>query len=122
LVSFEYSMNDKIETYTTLLELVDLDTKDHKLKEMATLLLHAMNDWPTFNQYKIPDFIQELKDYYGSPLTVEQIAAKKFNGQNAWQLEAGNSIAELIEVSTSLYDESDLDTIVKNILEHYEQR
>ena len=53
-------MDNKIETYSTLWSLVDLDQTDHKLKEIAVLFLNAMNDWPTQDQYKIADFDKEL--------------------------------------------------------------
>ncbi|MFY7733540.1 MAG: hypothetical protein ACOVSR_08650 [Bacteroidia bacterium] len=91
------------------------------MKDIATLFLNAVNDWPTQDQSKIADFVQELKEYFGSPLTVEKIDARKFNGQNAWQVEAGISIAELIETSTSFCNESNFDNILKNILDFYEQ-
>lgn len=114
-------MDNKIETYSTLWNLVDVDQTDHKLKDIATLFLNAMNDWPTQDQSNIADFVHELKEYFGSPLTVEKIGARKFNGQNAWQVEAGSSIAELIETSTKFCNESNFDNIIKNILDYYEQ-
>lgn len=114
-------MDNKIETYSTLWSLVDLDQTDHKLKEIATLFLNAMNDWPTQDQDKIADFVHELKEYFGSPLTIEKIDARKFNGQNAWQVEAGSSIAELIDTSTRFCNEGNFDNILKNILDFYEQ-
>jgi len=114
-------VDNKIETYSTLWSLVDLDQTDHKLKEITVLFLNAMNDWPTYDQHKIADFIKELKEYFGSPLTIEKIDARKFNGQNAWQVEAGSSIAELIDTSTRFCNENSFDNIVKNILDFYEQ-
>ena len=115
------TVNHKIETYSTLWNLVGIDQTDHKLKDMAILLLNAMNDWPSQEQSKIADFAHELKEYFGSPLTVEKIATRKFDGKNAWQVEAGSSIAELIDVSTKFCHESDFNTIIKNILDFYEQ-
>lgn len=112
-------MGNKITTYSTLFDLVDIDTKDHKQKDIATLFLNAMNDWPTYNQKEISDFVKELKDYFGNPLTIEKISAKKFDGQNAWQIEAGSSIAELIDISTKFCNQSDFDKIVENFLNHY---
>ncbi|MDH5379722.1 MAG: hypothetical protein OEW75_02650 [Cyclobacteriaceae bacterium] len=112
-------MDSKIETYDTLWNLVDLDTENHKVKDIATLFLKAMNDWPTMNQTLISDFIQEFKTYFGTPLTIEKLNTNKFNGQNAWQLEAGSSMAELIEISTRFCNESDIDKIIDNILNHY---
>jgi len=114
-------MIDKIETYSTLRNLVDIDHTDHKLKDIAKMFLNAMNDWPTQDLSKIADFVQELKEYFGLPLTVEKISAIKFNGQNAWLVEAGSSIADMIENSTKLCNESNFDNILKNILDFYGQ-
>lgn len=99
--------------------MVDLDTQDHKLKDIATLFLNAMNDWQTYNQTDIQDFIKELKEYFGSPLTIEKIDTKKFNGQNAWQVESGGSIAELIDTSIRFCNQSDFDKIVDSFLNYY---
>lgn len=112
-------MNNKITTYSTLWNLVDIDTKDHKLNYIATLFLNAMNDWPTYNQTDIQDFIKEFKAYFGFPLTIEKIDKKKFDGQNAWQVEAGSSIAELIDTSIKFCNESDFDKIIDNVLNYY---
>lgn len=86
-------MDNKITTYSKLWNLVDIDTKYHKQKDIATLFLDAMNDWPTYDQKEITEFIKELKDYFGTPLTIEKITSKKFDGHNTWQIEAGSSIA-----------------------------
>lgn len=112
-------MDNKITTYATLWNLVDIDQKDHKLKNIATLFLNAMNDWPTYNQTDIQDFINELKAYFGTPLTIEEIDKKKSDGQNAWQVEAGSSIAELIDTSTRFYNQSDFDKIIDTVLSYY---
>jgi len=80
-----------------------------------------MNDWPTQDQNKIADFVHELKEYFGSPLTVEKIKAIKFKGQNVWQVEAGSSIAELIDTSTIFCNESNFNNILKSILDFYGQ-
>lgn len=114
-------VDNKIETYSTLWSLVDIDQTDHKLKDIATLFLNAMNDWPTQDQHKIVDFVKELKEYFGSSLTIEKIDARKFTGQNAWNVEAGSSIAELIDTSTRFCNESNFDNILKNIIDFYEQ-
>lgn len=113
-------MHSNITTYSVFYDLVDNDTKDHKLKDIATLFLNAMNDWPTSNQEEISDFINELKDYFGTPLTIEKIMKRKFDGQNAWQLEAGSSIADLIDISTKFCNQSDFDKIVDSLLNYYD--
>ena len=81
-----------------------------------------MNDWPTFNQTEISAFIKELKEYFGSPLTLEKIDAKKLNindDVNVWRNESGTSIAELIESSKTYFEETDFDKIVSNVLSYY---
>lgn len=112
-------MYNEITTYSTLYDLVDLDTKDHKLKDISTLFLCAMTDWPTFDQMEIDQFVKELKDYFGNPLTIEKITARKFDGQNAWQIEAGSSIVDLIVISTRFCNQSDFDKIVASVLNYY---
>jgi hypothetical protein len=78
-----------------------------------------MNDWPSYNQTDIQDFINELKAYFGTPLTTEKIDKRKLDGQNAWQLEAGSSIAELIDTSTRFCNQSDFDKIIDSVLSFY---
>ncbi len=112
-------MSKPILTYSTLSDLVHNDTKEHKLKDIATLFLMAMNDWPTRNQTKIADFVQEIEHYFGTPLTIQKLNNSSPNGQNAWQLEAGSSIAELIDISTNFYNQSEFHKIVDNILNYY---
>lgn len=112
-------MDNKITTYSTLWNLVDIDKKNHKLKDIATLFLNAMNDWPTYNQTDIQDFINELKAYFGTPLTIEKIDKSKFDGQNAWQVEAGSSIAELFGISMRFYNQTDFDKIIDSVLSFY---
>lgn len=114
-------MDNKIETYSTLWSLVDIDQTDHKLKDIATLFLNAMNDWPTQDQHKIVDFVKELEEYFGSSLTIENLNVREFNEKNAWNLEARSSIAELIDTSTRFCNESNFDNILKNILNFYAQ-
>ena len=112
-------MDNKILTYSTLWNLVDSDDKEHELKKLATIFLTSMNDWPTENQQLIKDFIYEVNTYFGTPLTVDKINHKKFDGQNAWQIESGASIIELINKSTKVINQSNFDKIIENILNYY---
>ena len=114
-------MDDKIITYSTLWNLVDIDTTDHKQKDIATLFLNAMNDWDTFNQIKIADFIEELKNYFGRQLTIDNISKKNFDGQNAWKIESGSSISNLIDISSKFCNQSDFDKIVETFINFYNQ-
>jgi hypothetical protein len=111
-----------ITTYRTLYRLVNHDTKIHKQKDLADLFLNAMNDWPSYNQNVIGDFVKELKNYFGSQLTIKDIDSKKFNlweEFNTWRDTSGSSIAEMIEMSTQFCNESDFDKILMNILNYY---
>jgi hypothetical protein len=121
-MSNERRMDNEIKTYDTLWNLVDIDSKDHKLKDIANLFLNAMNDWPTFNLSNINDFLKELKEYFGSPLTIERIGKIEVHGQNLWQIEAGSSITELIETSTRFYNQPDFDKIIENLLNYYNEQ
>lgn len=115
-------MDQKITTYTTLWNLVEADENEHKLKDMAVLLLEAMNDWPRAGQNNIADFLNDLKDYFGQPLTIKTIRARKFDEQNAWQLEAGAAIQELLVISDGCYDEqTDCAKAINHILNHYNE-
>ncbi len=105
-------------------EAIDKDGEVHNIKKMAKLLINAINDWPTFNQTRIESFLEELKDYYGYPITPERIRNKKVNldkNHNAWRQEAGESICKAIEISTRFENESDFEKIVERILVYYKK-
>ena len=112
-------MDDKIKTYNTLWNLVDLDPIEHKIKDFAKLLLQSANDWPTLNQTAIIDFVKEFKTYFGEPITLNKIKTKKFDGNNTWQLEAASSIREMLTLSHRIDEELDFDRIINNILNYY---
>jgi hypothetical protein len=116
------TMTNNITSVETLQNLVDLDKEDHKLKDIAKLFLNAMTDWTTLNQTNIPEFILELKQYFGTPLTITKIKNKPLNLSEkhaSWRHEAGSSIQELISISESYYNESDFDQIIKTVLNYY---
>jgi thiol-disulfide isomerase/thioredoxin len=118
-------MKNKITTNSELYDLVELDTTSNKIKQIAELFLTAMNDWPTYNQSEITDFIKEVKEYFGSPLTIEKIDAKNRNEideVNFWRIESGSSIAEMIEFSKLYFNETDFDRIVSDILSYYSKK
>jgi hypothetical protein len=115
-------MKNKITTNLELYDLVELDTTSNKIKQIAELFLTAMNDWPTFNQNEITDFINEVIEYFGSPLTLEKIDAKnrsEIDEMNFCRIESGSSIAEMIEFSKLYFNETDFDKIVTDILIYY---
>lgn len=118
-------MKNKITTNSELYDLVELDTTSYKIKQIAELFSTAMNDWPTYNQNEITDFVKEVKEYFGSPLTIEKIDAKNKNEideVNFWRIESGSSIAEMIEFSKLYFNETDFDKIVSDILSYYSKK
>lgn len=119
-VSYQIIEMNAAANFHDLEECICNDEKEHKVKEMAISLLEAMNDWPTADQSLIMEFVQEFKDYFGVPVTIEKIEARRFNGLNAWQIEAGHSIVEMIRISEETFGESTFDAIVEKILSHYE--
>ena len=114
-------MDIELKTYSTLYNLVEVDENEHELKKLAILFMEAMNDWPKFNQDLISEYLQELKDYYGFPITLEKIDTKNkvFDGNNGWEIVSGSSIAEMIEFSKLYLNEIEFEVIIQNILNYY---
>ena len=52
-------------------------------------------------------------------MTIEEIDKKKFDGQNACQVEVGSLIAELTDTSTRFCNQTDFDKIIDNVLSFY---
>lgn len=100
--------------------LVDIDKADHKLKNIAKLFVNAAMDWDTYNQADVSDFLKELKEYFGSPLTKEKITNKPLD--NVWRHAAGSSIFQMIDLSERYCNQSDFDKIVNAILSYYQQQ
>lgn len=116
-------MQSKIETYDTLWNLVDLDPKEHLIKDISKLFLEAMYDWPTRNPESISRFISELVSCFDEPLTYERIEAKSLHGLNgslsAWQLESTSSLIEMLKLYTKYHGPIKLDELVDKLLLHY---
>lgn len=115
-------MQNTIQTLDQLSELIENDSNTHKLRDIALLFVGSMIDWPTYNQTRIFDFISELKDFYGSDLSPDMIAAKTIDfktDDNIWKNESGSSIADMIDLSIIYYGESSFDKIIHTILNYY---
>ncbi len=112
--------NSSLRKIPQLGTLVDIDKADHKLKDIAELFVKAANDRDTFNQTYISDFVEELKQYFGSPLTKEKVTDKPLD--NAWWHEAGSSIFQMLELSEKFYNQSDLEKTLRDVLFYYEQQ
>jgi hypothetical protein len=113
-------MKNKIITDDELDTAIETCSKDHPQKDIALLLLLAMNDWPTPDQYNLRVFCKEVTNYFGIPLTVQKLESKQFNGENAWEIEASGSIIDLINISTKHLKESNFDKIIDSCLKHFE--
>lgn len=114
------SNNSSLTKISQLESLVDIDKVDHKLKNIAQLFLNAATDWDTINQIELSEFIRELKEYFGSPLTKEKIASKPFDNNKAWRHEAGSSIIEMINLYESFSNQVEFDKIIADIFSYYE--
>jgi hypothetical protein len=115
----------ELRTSLELNELVEADRENHAIKHLAQLFLNAMNDWPTSNQIDITEFVKELKDDYGPPLSSGHIKSQQLDIKkdgNSWRLESGSSIIEMIEFSNMKFGETDFDKILFKIIKHYSNR
>ena len=114
-------MEIKIETYSTLYNLIEMDLENSQIKELGKLFLTAMNDWPTEIE-KIKDFITELEHYFGSPISSINIENKKISieNHNGCRHKAGSSISELLKLSKIKYNEINFEKIVNKIVNKYE--
>ena len=111
----------EILTINELRDAIDTDSYNRRIKEFAELLWTAMNDWPTQNQINIRDFIGELYNYYGFPMTIDKINQKVLDVSDdisVWKHESGSSIAEIIDISTRFENESDFEKILNRILNY----
>ena len=118
-------MHSKINTYRSLLYLVDLDETEHIIKDIAQLFLSALRDWPTDTHQDIVKCIQEFKDYFGDPFTFVDgriINIIHFPTYSSWRGEAGWAITKMIELSIQHFNTADFDVIVDRVLSHYEQK
>lgn len=97
---------------------IDQDNSDSKFKIAAQLLLEAINDWPTLNLSELKEFLFELHNEVGLPLTLERITnySKTLTiVDSAWKLEAAYSLIKIFK-----YDNTKtLDTIISELSEHY---
>lgn len=112
--------NSSLTKISQLETLVDIDKADHKLKDIAELFVNAAKDWDSFNQTEISDFIKELKQYFGSPLTKEKIKNKPLD--NPWRHESGSSIFQMIDLAERFCNKTDFDEILNDIVSYYEQQ
>ena len=107
-------------TYDELWEYVENDTKEHEIKKIAELFLSAMLDWPKGYE-NVSFYVNDFKEYFGSPLSIGIITSKKFDLKNSWQLVSGSSIVDMIEVSKLYLGEERFDEIIQIIFAYYKK-
>lgn len=101
------------------------DVLKHTLNDIANLLVNAMNDWPTTDLINIGNYLMEVKQIYGYPITIEQIRKTELDlsiAGNSWKGESISSIVDLIKLSNSIGIGTDLETIVQVLINFYENR
>jgi len=112
-----------IENIQHLIDLVNNDPNDHPLKKMGLLFAAAMNDWPTHNQTNINEFIQELQNYFGTPITKDVILNKatSLSNDDAWRKESASSLLELFDLAGTEYKGENLEQLIQVVIKYYEQ-
>lgn len=112
--------NKELISNSQLSDAIENDNSDNKIKSRAKLLLTSITDYPTFNLKEPIDFLNELKNEIGFPLTYELIDnyEKKLtfdNGDNTWKKEALSSVLEMF-----YWDKTKtLDELIREISIHY---
>ncbi|QMV67934.1 DNA translocase FtsK [Sphingobacterium paramultivorum] len=112
-----------IQNTQQFIDLINNHPNDHPLKTIGLLFAAAINDWPTQNQTNINEFVQELQNYFGTPLTKESILAKttSFSDEDAWRKESAASLLELLDLAETQYQEKNLEQLIEAIIKHYEE-
>ncbi|TJZ61530.1 hypothetical protein FAZ15_10100 [Sphingobacterium olei] len=114
----------RLENIRQLACLVEIDQNTHKLKEIATLFVNAMNNWPRLNQSRIFEFIAEFEEYFGKPVTREKILGKSINypDDSVWKHESGSAIIDMLRLSETYYQSSSFESIVQAIINYYQEQ
>ncbi len=119
-----YYNETPLTTIHQLENLIAIDPAGHPIKQMASLFVRAMYDWDTEGQISIAEFIEETKDFFGTPLTPDKIHSKPVNlsDNSAWKYEAGSSLVEMIRLSQKVDQQSDFDQIIEDIITYYQKQ
>jgi hypothetical protein len=113
----------KITSSNILYNLVQLDQADHLHRQMASLFLQAMQDWPTPNQNRIDAFLAEATNYFGSPISEDKLKhAPLFDSKNSvWKAEAGSSLLAMLRLSKNHDRPDSLEKICDQMFAYYER-
>ncbi|MEN5197558.1 DNA translocase FtsK [Sphingobacterium faecium] len=112
----------RLENIEQLKNLIEADPNEHALKEIATLFVNAMNDWPTQNQTNINEYIEELYNYFGNPITKDAILSKTTSdsSEDSWRKESAASLLELLDIAEKQNQEEDLEQLIQTIVKYYQ--
>jgi len=116
--------SNQIESIDQLEVAMSKDAFLHSINELANLLVNAMNDWPTKDLTKLSDFLDEVRQTFGTSMTIEQIQKTNLDfgiSGNSWKSESASSIIDLIKLSQSIGLGNDLEVISKTITRFYEE-
>ena len=100
---------------------IDFDGSNSELKSAAINLLTAINDWPFQNTNNIEDFLKEISEELGSPLTINRFIEYSRTlsvEKDAWKMESFASIIEVFNYNKT----KTLNDITKDIFEFYEKK
>ncbi|WP_293925683.1 FtsK/SpoIIIE domain-containing protein [Sphingobacterium sp. UBA6320] len=112
----------RLENIEQLKNLIEADSNEHALKEIATLFVSAMNDWPCQNQTNINEYIEELHNYFGTPITKDAILSTTTSdsSEDLWRKESAASLLELLDIAEKQYQEKDLEQLIQTIVKYYQ--
>lgn len=112
----------KIKFLEKILEKTPTENENLIYRNMASLLLLAMNDWPGNNINDVNNFLFEIKSFLNGEITAQNIKNKNTFENiklNSWKLESLSSISELINLSKSNFHITDLESIINFLYKHY---
>ena len=96
---------------------IERDESHNKYKIAAQFLLEAINDWPIPHLSEPKDFLVDLADKIGRPLTLDRIEkySKALNLSNRWKAEAISSLIKVLDCDKT----KTLEDIILDITKHY---
>ncbi|MCW7471793.1 hypothetical protein [Leptospira kanakyensis] len=116
---------DKIKTLSDLANSLEIKEEFSREYMMAEIFYEAMVDWPKYNLYLIKDFINELHDNFGIPLTFETIRLKtkhSISSSNFSKVNSASSIVELFDISWKFDNNADFLKILNNIFDYLNEK
>jgi hypothetical protein len=86
------------------------------LRQLAELLASAMYDWRTPDLESIPQFVHELSNYFGQPITKRRLKAVPFSGVNGWELECAATLDLMLTQASKLFKVSNIEDAIEKLL------